>query len=73
MGHFVMPGATETELMPKHFGRKPYGRNNGRYYGRKAYGRTLPTLNGSFSSPPPSFLFFSSIRLRAVTVWTCAI
>ena len=37
MGHFVMPGATETELMPKHFGRKPYGR----YYGRKSYGRTL--------------------------------
>jgi len=37
MGHFVMPDATETELMPKHFGRKPYGR----YYGRKAYGPTL--------------------------------
>ena len=43
MGHFVMPGVTETELMPKHFGRKPYGRNNGRYYGRKAYSRTLLT------------------------------
>ena len=37
----LKPGATETEIMPKHFGRKPYGRNNGRYYGRKAYGRTL--------------------------------
>ena len=40
-----MPGATETELMPKHFGRKPYG--------RKAYGRTLiytfsKVLNHSF-------------------------
>ena len=33
MGHFVMHCATETELMAKHFGRKPYG--------RKAYGRTL--------------------------------
>ena len=31
MGNFVMPGANETELMPKHFGRKPYGRNNGRF------------------------------------------
>jgi len=41
MGHFVMPGATKTELMPKHFGRKPYGRNHGRYYGRNPYGRTL--------------------------------
>ena len=41
MGHFVMPGATETELMPKHSGCKAYGCNNGRYYGRKAYGRTL--------------------------------
>ena len=40
-GHFNHAGATETEIMPKHFGRKPYGRNNGRYYGRKAYGRTL--------------------------------
>ena len=39
-----MPGATETEIMPKHFGRKPYGRNNGCYYGRKAYGRTLPKV-----------------------------
>ena len=39
---FKAHGATETEIMPKHFGRKPYGRNNGRYYGRKAYGRTLP-------------------------------
>ena len=29
----LKPGATETEIMPKHFGRKPYG--------RKAYGRTL--------------------------------
>ena len=44
MGHFVMPGATETELMPKHFGRKPYGCNNGCYYGRKAYGRTLQDI-----------------------------
>ena len=41
MDHLIMPGATEMELMPKHFGRKPYGRNNGRYYGRKAYDRTL--------------------------------
>ena len=32
-----MPGATETEIMPKHFGRKPFGR----YYGRKSYGHTL--------------------------------
>ena len=39
--YFKAHGATETEIMPKHFGRKPYGRNNGRYYGRKAYGRTL--------------------------------
>ena len=37
----LKPGATETEIMPKHFGRKPYGCNSGRYYGRKAYGRTL--------------------------------
>ena len=37
----LKPGATETETTPKHFGRKPYGRNNGRYYGREAYGRTL--------------------------------
>ena len=42
-GHFNHAGATETEIMPKHFGRKPYGRNNGRYYGHKAYGRTLTT------------------------------
>ena len=39
--YFKAHGATETEIMPKHFGRKPYGRINGRYYGRKAYGRTL--------------------------------
>ena len=43
--YFKAHGATETEIMPKHFGRKPYGRNNGRYYGRKAYGRTLPKLS----------------------------
>ena len=36
--------ATEMELMPKHFGRKPYGCNNGCYYGRKAYGRTLQDI-----------------------------
>ena len=41
MVHFEAFSATETDIMPKHFGRKPYGRNNGRYYGRKAYGRTL--------------------------------
>ena len=41
MAHFEALGATETEMMPKHLGRKPYGRNNGRYDGRKTYGRTL--------------------------------
>ena len=39
--YFKAHGATETAIMPKHFGRKPYGHNNGRYYGRKSYGRTL--------------------------------
>ena len=49
-GHFNHAGATETEIMPKHFGRKPYGRNNGRYYGRKAYGRTLLCIDRSHSA-----------------------
>ena len=49
-GHFNHAGATETEIMPKHFGRKPYGRNNGRYYGRKSYGRTLLANPGGSNS-----------------------
>ena len=32
--YFKAHGATETEIIPKHVRRKPYG--------RKAYGRTLP-------------------------------
>ena len=45
----LKPGATETEIMPKHFGRKPYGRNYGRYYGRKAYGRTLTKASSTMT------------------------